>query len=306
MPAEEQVDEVRRELKRRNPDFDESTVEHKVEDGGVVELKFLSDHVTDISPVRALTALQSLDCSGSWGVRYFTYRKSGLSQLDDLSPLRGLQLIRLECNATEVADLTPLNGMPLEHLSLAVTPVKDLSAVDSQLLTHLNLSRTQVNDTTLAHFEGCRNLTWLDLDRNRIGDAGLAHFPLCNNLKWLGLSGTRVTDAGLAHSFRDLSQQTWLGLSNTQIDDAGLAHINGCKLLALLELAGTNVTDLSLLKGIPLKTLTCDFQPDRDAEILRSIKTLETINGKPAAEFWKVVEASQDNDTDEESDKTSD
>jgi hypothetical protein len=28
----------------------------------------------------------------------------------------------------------------------------------------------------------------------------------------------------------------------------------------------------------------------RDAEILRSIKTLETINGKPAAEFWKEVD----------------
>jgi len=41
---------------------------------------------------------------------------------------------------------------------------------------------------------------------------------------------------------------------------------------------------------MPLKELWCDFQPERDAEILRSIKTLETINGKPAAEFWKEVE----------------
>jgi hypothetical protein len=30
-----------------------------------------------------------------------------------------------------------------------------------------------------------------------------------------------------------------------------------------------------------------DFQPARDGEILRSIKTLETINGKPVAEFWE-------------------
>jgi hypothetical protein len=34
----------------------------------------------------------------------------------------------------------------------------------------------------------------------------------------------------------------------------------------------------------------CDFQPARDAVILRSIKTLETINGKPAAELWKEVD----------------
>jgi Leucine-rich repeat (LRR) protein len=44
---------------------------------------------------------------------------------------------------------------------------------------------------------------------------------------------------------------------------------------------------------MPLKELICDFQPDRDAEILRSIKTLEKINGKPAAEFWKDVEQQQ-------------
>jgi hypothetical protein len=44
------------------------------------------------------------------------------------------------------------------------------------------------------------------------------------------------------------------------------------------------------LKGLPLKSLICDFDADRDAEILRSIKTLETINDKPAAQFWKEVE----------------
>jgi len=31
--------------------------------------------------------------------------------------------------------------------------------------------------------------------------------------------------------------------------------------------------------------------PDRDTEILRAIKTLVTINDKPAAEFWKAVNA---------------
>ena len=35
----------------------------------------------------------------------------------------------------------------------------------------------------------------------------------------------------------------------------------------------------------------CDFKFERDAEILRSIKTLETINEKPAAQFWKEAEA---------------
>jgi hypothetical protein len=42
---------------------------------------------------------------------------------------------------------------------------------------------------------------------------------------------------------------------------------------------------------MPLTNLNCDFQPERDAAILRSIKTLEQINAKPAAEFWKEVDA---------------
>jgi hypothetical protein len=33
-----------------------------------------------------------------------------------------------------------------------------------------------------------------------------------------------------------------------------------------------------------------DFMRNGDAPILRSIKTLETINGKAAAAFWKEVD----------------
>ena len=36
--------------------------------------------------------------------------------------------------------------------------------------------------------------------------------------------------------------------------------------------------------------LGCDFQPERDTEILRSLTTLERINEKPAADFWKEVD----------------
>jgi hypothetical protein len=42
---------------------------------------------------------------------------------------------------------------------------------------------------------------------------------------------------------------------------------------------------------MPLTEIELAFKPERDAEILRSIKTLETINGKPAQEFWKELDA---------------
>jgi hypothetical protein len=57
--------------------------------------------------------------------------------------------------------------------------------------------------------------------------------------------------------------------------------------LTFLNCRGNDGLDMTPLAGMPLKTLLGNFQPDRDAALLRSIKTLETINGKPAAEFLK-------------------
>jgi hypothetical protein len=41
---------------------------------------------------------------------------------------------------------------------------------------------------------------------------------------------------------------------------------------------------------MPLKVLVCDFKAERDADILRSIKTLQTINRKPVKRFWEEVD----------------
>ena len=60
--------------------------------------------------------------------------------------------------------------------------------------------------------------------------------------------------------------------------------------LTRLNCEFTKVTDLTPLKGMPLTDLTFDFNPERDTEIVRSIKTLAKINRKPAVEFWKEVE----------------
>lgn len=54
-----------------------------------------------------------------------------------------------------------------------------------------------------------------------------------------------------------------------------------------------HVSDFSVIKQMPLKFLHLDFRPERDSELVRSITTLETINNKPAAEFWKEVEEQQ-------------
>ena len=98
LPAEQQVDAVAAKLKELNPGFD-GKVKPTIEGGGVVGLEFVTDNVTDISPLRALPELKSLNCRGSadvWNGR-----------LADLSPLKGMALTALECGRTRVSDLSP-------------------------------------------------------------------------------------------------------------------------------------------------------------------------------------------------------
>ena len=90
---------------------------------------------------------------------------------------------------------------------------------------------------------------------------------------------------------KDCKNLRVLHLEGTRVSDAGLAYLKDCKSLTDCWLSGTRVTDLSLLKAWPLEALTCDFNTTRDAKILRSIKTLVQINGKPAADFWREVDA---------------
>ena len=37
---------------------------------------------------------------------------------------------------------------------------------------------------------------------------------------------------------------------------------------------------------MPLQELRCDLRSEKDVEVLRSITTLQSINGEPAAQFW--------------------
>jgi hypothetical protein len=60
--------------------------------------------------------------------------------------------------------------------------------------------------------------------------------------------------------------------------------------LQTLNVKGTKVTDYAPLQDTLLKALTGPVQPERDRAILEPIKTLTTINGKPAAEAWLTKE----------------
>jgi serine/threonine protein kinase/Leucine-rich repeat (LRR) protein len=381
LPAEKQVEAVAAKLKERNPGFD-GKVTHEIRGREVTELRFVTDHVTDISPVRALTGLSALGCNGTsvgegplaHGVGQLadlsplkglplTWLECNRTRVSDLSPLQGMRLTGLECGDTNVSDLSPLKGMPLTHLEFGVTNVSDLSPLrDIKLkrlgcfqtkvsdlaplrgmpLEYLRCHTTRVSDLTplkdakLMHLDCGENtqvadlsplkgmpLTYLNCHDTRVSDLA----PLKDmKLAFLDCRGTRISDLAPLMGMpltclrcgrtrvSDLSPL--VGMPLTQLDCAvtavaDLASVRGMPLTTLRS-SYTQVADLSPLKGLKLTELTCDhsrvsdlsplkdlrltelqcdFKPERDADILRSIKTLEKVNGKPAQEFWKEVDA---------------
>jgi len=293
MSPGEQVATVERKLKEFNPGFKEKILP-TLENGVVSGLMFAADDVADIAPLRALGGLHTLS---------FRPSAPGKSPLADLSPLTGLLLTDVDLALTRVADLSPLTGMRLTHLNLQDTRVSDLSPLAGMPLTRLNLTHVRVTD--LSPLKGMP-LTELICSTDSVSDiSSLAELPLLS----LDLQGTRVADLSALKETRTLQ---YLTLYGTQVSDlspvAGLAlrhlNIHGTPVADLtplkempLELFGcqaTRVSDLSPLAGSPLSNLNVEFKQWRDYENVRSIKSLQTINGKPAADFWKEFEARQE------------
>jgi Leucine-rich repeat (LRR) protein len=136
LPAEDQVKAVAARLREHNPDFT-AAPKAQVQDGVVFEIELLSDDVTDLRPLQALSGLNRLSCTGS---------APGKGKLEDLGPLRGLSLSVLDCGNTRVSDLSPLKDMPLVFLGISGTQVRDLSPLEGSPLLALSCSGTHITD----------------------------------------------------------------------------------------------------------------------------------------------------------------
>ncbi|OWK35560.1 protein kinase domain-containing protein [Fimbriiglobus ruber] len=218
---------------------------------------------------------------------------AGLAHFRGCKHVTYLSLYRTEVTDAGLAHFKDCKD--LTALNLRETPTSDAGMAHFEHcknLQYLELLNTQVTDAGLAHFHDCKKLRYLSLFNTHVTDAGMAYFEGCKDLTDLVLNGTNVTDAGLSR-FKNCKELAQLQLSNTPVSNAGLIHFKDFKKLTVLRIEGTKITDLSIIKGAPLKALCCDFQPERDAEILRSIKTLESINDKPVKEFWKDVDANK-------------
>ena len=250
----------------------------------LVELHCANNGLGDLSPLRGMK-LTSLEVTGN-PVSDLSHLKDlklhylslGWTQVADLAPLKDMPLIDLSCNNTQVANLTPLKAMKLRNLSCGYSKVSDLSPLRDMTLNSLRCEGTRVAD--LAPLRDMK-LTYLNCGRTPVSDLS----PLKEmNLTSLSCYWTQVFDLSPLKGMK----LTFLDCGGTQVSN--LLPLKGMK-LTTLRCAAAPVADLSLLKDMPLKDLRCDFQPDRDSAIVRSLNTLETINDRPAEEFWHVVAA---------------
>jgi len=180
-----------------------------------------------------------------------------------------------ELAISTVGTLVPTVGMT------DMTPIKALKHL-KKLVAAPPAANQQGSLFDLSSLQGMA-LTWLACQNNpQLRDLSpLKSLPLT----WLSCGGTQVSDLTPLAGMR----LTTLAVNDTAVED--LSPIAGMP-LRVLWCNNTKIGDLSPLKGMPLQELRCDFVMVRDADILRSIRTLARINDLPVVSFWKRAETS--------------
>ena len=273
LSPDEQVAVVVEKLKELNPGYD-GYVRWTTKPGYVYTVDIVSDEIRDLSPVRVFSRLASLGILGT---------APGKGKVKDLRPLRGLPLTFLMLANQQVSDLEPARGMPVNVLIITNNPVEDLSPVQGMPLRSLQMQRTRVKS-----LEPLRGMTLQSIDLHGVDGvkdlSPLAGMPL----NYLNVSFLPVDNDDL----RVISGLT--GLKMLVFERSPLPDLSFLSSLRLdqLSLRGIPVDDIRPLAKMPLERIHLEYRP-QFAEILRSIKTLKMINGKPLDEFWRDVDASR-------------
>ncbi|MFO0864471.1 MAG: hypothetical protein U0744_07450 [Gemmataceae bacterium] len=275
LPVGKQAEAVAKKLKELNPGFDgkiglKDDEPATIVNQQVTEIQVFSNKISDISPFRALGGLRKLVVANT-GDDYN-------GELVDLSPLQGMRLTSLNIQGHRgLSDLSPLKGMPLTQLNIWLTKASDLSPLQGMKLTELNLRSTSAVDLSPL-----RGMPLISLDCTQMAEVADLTPLQGMKLKKLWINDVKAADLkplrGMPLEFLE---------ANRMPNVSDLSPLQGMPLLQL-EIEGCpKIRDLSPLREIPLKILRCDYRPQRDGRLLRSIRSLEQINGKPVAEVLK-------------------
>ncbi len=232
----------------------------------LTRLVIYNTKVTDLTPLRGMQ-LRQLSMNGT-GVL-------------DLSPLAGMPLLTLDFNTCNISDLTPLRGMALKHLSAGYTQIRDLSPLTGMPLEELRLEQTAIRDLSPLRGMPLKTLTFRDLPR-----LDLSALAECSTLEEIFLP-SRPENLRAIHDLPKLQRISWSNRTNGFIEPAkfwqdfapeieyvekiaralkadgplderpyGAIKIDANQQIAISYVNKPDFTDLSLLRGLPIKSLT--------------------------------------------------
>ncbi len=174
--------------------------------------------------------------------------------VEDLRPLSTLKLKMLVITGHPIRDLSPLAGLPLTQIALWHWPGDDLSPLRGMKLTYANVGGSKVSD--ISPLRGMP-LTGLCLNYSEVEDLS-------------PLEGMQLTQLETQHN------RVW---NLKPIAQAPLGR---------LWTKGSLVVDYEPIRNMPnLADVTLNYDAERDDGVLRTLKSLEKVNGKPASEVLK-------------------
>jgi serine/threonine protein kinase len=274
------------------------------------------------------TAVRKLDALKNCPLQTLNLRTCG--SIVDFKQLAQLKMKSLDLAGTKINNLSDLQGAPLDTLLVDNCPlIKDVTAVKELNLATLSLANCgELQDikpmagVTMAtlNLAGCKKLT----DLTPLKDARITNLTIDNctlvgalpplakmssltNLSMAGcvkisdltpLQGTNLTQLNLTNckAIEDVTPlQKAPRLANLAIDNCDkITDLTPLKDLPLTQLTMTGckgITDVSMLGELKqLATLKLPTQDLQGMEILKKVKTLTTIDGQPATNFWKAYD----------------
>ncbi len=218
---------------------------------------------------------------------------------------RIMELFNLAVAKLTVDEQVKCVGAKLNELNPGVTAKLD-PRIESGKVAELTCSTNNMSD--ISPFRALSHLTRLSC--NGDGPAAARHVTDISWLRGLPLKQVmfphnKVKDisalAGMPLVTVDFYGNDVPDLSPVKGSPVNMLKVSGANSLAplaglpltSLDCRGCKIKDYSPIKDIALKELQCPTLNKKDAEIVRSIKTLERINEMPAADYWRKFDAGE-------------
>ena len=248
---------------------------------GCEKIQLYYQDVSDLSPLRNLEALASLDVTGNPvtdfsplleldNLHTLIVNETGLSDLSGLSGLT--QLTELRASINSVTDLGPLTELTnLRTLWISANDISDLTPLSGlEHLMHLYIGGNEISD--LSPLSNLENLSTLSVWSNKISD--LSPLSGMTQLENLDLNSNQITDLSPLSKLTNVSE---ISLDYNAVAD--LSPLSGMISLRKLSLQKNQVSDLSPLSDLPyLSELNLTDNPVDDWSPVASV---EEVKGRP-------------------------